>query len=56
MGRAAYLVKTDTAGAILAPYVYVLAYNPNTSVEAQFQATFMMMIRSFVFTDLSFVR
>ncbi|MBI4273006.1 hypothetical protein HY621_04110 [Candidatus Uhrbacteria bacterium] len=55
-GRAAYLVKTDTAGAILAPYVYLLTYNPNTSAEAQFQTSFMMMIRSFVFTDLSFVR
>lgn len=54
--RAAYLVKTDASGAILAPYVYVLAYNPNTSAEVQFQTTFMMMIRGFVFTDLSFVR
>ncbi len=54
--RAAYLVKIDATGAILAPYVYVLSYNPNTSAETQFQTTFMMMVRSFVFTDLSFVR
>ncbi len=54
--RAAYLVKIDTTGAVLAPYVYVLTYDPNTSDQVQFQTTFMMMIRSFVFTDLSFVR
>lgn len=55
-GRSTYLIKIDASGAILAPYVYILKYNPNTSTEAQFQSTFMMMIKSFVFTDLSFVR
>lgn len=55
-GLAAYLVKTDETGKVIAPYVYSFLYNQNTSAQPQFQTSFRMMLRSFVFTDLSFVR
>lgn len=55
-GLAAYLVKTDETGAVIAPYVYSFLYNQNTSAQPQFQTTFRTMLHSFVFTDLSFVR
>ncbi|MBI2483705.1 hypothetical protein HYV71_00790 [Candidatus Uhrbacteria bacterium] len=55
-GLAAYFVKTDETGGVIAPYVYSFLYNQNTSAQPQFQTTFRMMLRSFVFTDLSFVR
>ncbi|MBI4250431.1 hypothetical protein HY622_02475 [Candidatus Uhrbacteria bacterium] len=55
-GLSAYLVKTDETGVVIAPYVYSFLYNQDTSAQPQFLTTFRMMLRSFVFTDLSFVR
>ncbi len=54
--RGVYLVKMDETGNIIAPHVYTIIYNPNTSTQPEFQTTFMTMVKSFVFTDLSFVR
>ncbi len=50
-----YITKnTDAAknGAI----VVVIKYNPNTKNEINFSSTMQMMLKSFVFTDLSFTR
>ncbi|MDP2631115.1 MAG: hypothetical protein Q8P56_06970 [Candidatus Uhrbacteria bacterium] len=38
------------------PLMYVIKYSLNTKNEVNFITTFQMMLRSFIFTDLSFVK
>lgn len=39
-----------------APLMYTLAYNLNTKNEVHFLTTFQMMMKSFTFTDLTFIK
>lgn len=56
-GRTIYFARKSVKGTgASAPLTYSLTYNLNTKNEVNFLATFQMMITSFTFTDLTFVK
>ncbi|MEK7648808.1 MAG: hypothetical protein AAB400_02710 [Patescibacteria group bacterium] len=54
--RSIYFVRRSEKSAVSAPLMYALTYNLNAKNEVNFLATFQMMIQSFTFTDLTFVK
>ena len=50
-----YLTRNEK-DAVVVPLMYMVKYNLNTNNEIQLLTTFQMMLRSFIFTDLSFVK
>lgn len=55
-GLEVYLTPKDDKGRTVGESIYVITYHPGSSKELSFVATFQMLIKSFLFTDLSFVK
>lgn len=56
-GRTVYFMRKSEKGAgSTAPLMYTLQYNVNSKTEVNFISTFQMMVQSFIFTDLTFVK
>lgn len=55
-GRTIYFNRRSDGSQSNVPLMYSLTYNLNTKNEVNFLTTFQMMIQSFAFTDLTFVK
>ncbi len=55
-GLEVYLTPKNDKGQTVGANIFVITYHPGSLKELNFIATFQMLIKSFLFTDLSFVK